>query len=467
MVEFAVLAIFSISLFACIGLKASVLIALVFGFFLFFFYGLYKKHTAHEMLSMAFTGIKSVKNVLINFVLIGVITAVWRACGTIPFIVYHATAFCNPHIMVLLIFLLCSLISFLTGTAFGTSATMGVICITIANSMGIPIFFSGGAVISGAYFGDRCSPMSTSALLISTLTKTDLFRNISNMFKTSVVPFAITCCIYAVAGLGFNADYDVSGIQKLFSDSFVLHPAVIIPAAVIIIFSLFKINVKITMSVSILCGIAVAVFIQKIAPAQIPELMFFGYNPEKAELNALLSGGGIFSMVKVFLIVCISSCYSGMFNSTGLLNRLKELTVELSKKISPFGSVLLSSVFTGVIACNQTLTIMLTHQLCEKTDESPEQLASNLENTAVLVPALIPWSTAAAVPIQSIGAPMLCLLTACYIYILPLWNYAAHLYRKNKEQKNGNDSINSEKYFSRHCRRCDADSDYANHGRCW
>lgn len=433
MVELAVLAAFAVSLFVCVGFRVSVLFALVFGFFLFFFYGLYKRHTAKAMLTMAFSGIKSVRNVLINFVLIGVITAVWRACGTIPFIVYYATGFCNPHIMVLLSFLLCSFISLLTGTAFGTCATMGVICVTIANSMGIPIVFSGGAVISGAYFGDRCSPMSTSALLISTLTKTNLFKNISTMFRTSVVPFIITCCIYAVIGSGFESSCDVSGIQQLFSDSFVLHPAVIIPAAVVILFSAFKINVKITMSISVICSMVIAVFIQKIPLSELTEIVIHGFAPDNAQLSSLLSGGGILSMVKVFLIVCISSCYSGMFNGTGLLNGLRALVEKASRKLSSFGAVLMASALSGVISCNQTLTIMLTHQLCEKTEKKPERLAEYLENTCVLIAVLIPWSTAAAVPVESIGAPMLSLLTACYVYILPLWNYAAALYGQKKK----------------------------------
>ena len=435
MVEFAALTAFATALFICIGLDISILIALVFGFFLFFFYGLFKKHSVREMLSMSLSGINSVKNVLINFVLIGIITAVWRACGTIPFIVYHSTAFCSPHLMVLTCFLLCSLISFLTGTAFGTCATMGIICVTVANSMGIPLIISGGAIISGAYFGDRCSPMSTSALLISTLTKTDIFKNIKNMFKTSAVPFALTCIIYAVAGLGFGSDYDISAIRSLFAENFVLHPAALIPAAVIILFSLFKVNVKITMGISIACAVAIAVFIQGIAPTALFETIISGYRPESNELSALLSGGGILSMVRVFLIVCISSCYSGMFSGTGLLDRLKELTAALSKKITPFGGMFVSAVLTGFIACNQTLTIMLTHQLCENTEDDPEQAAINLENTAVPLPALIPWSTAAAVPVESVGASMACLLTACYIYLLPLCNYAHAIYKSKKQNK--------------------------------
>ena len=433
MIEISVISVFAITLVICIGFDISILAALVFGFFLFFGYGLFKKHTVKEMCSLAFSGVKTVKNILITFVLIGIITATWRACGTIPYIVYHATAVCSPGVMVLITFLLCCLISALTGTAFGTAATMGVICTTMASSMGIPILYSGGAVLAGSFFGDRCSPMSTSALLVSTVTGTDLYRNIGSMVKTSVVPFVITCGIYAVLGMGAGGDFDTSQIQTLFATNFVLHPAALIPAAAIIVLSCFRVNVKITMSVSILCGMAVAFFIQGVSLTELLNIAVFGYRADEAELAALLSGGGIQSMVKVFCIVCLSSSYSGMFNGTGLLEGFRGSLTRLSTKILPFGCILLTSIITVMVSCNQTLAIMLTHQLCIDTEPDPETMASHLENTAVVIAPLIPWSIAGAVPLATVGAPTISILTACYLYLLPLWNYAVAIRRSAKK----------------------------------
>ena len=102
--------------------------------------------------------------------------------------------------MLLASFLLCCLVSFLTGTSFGSAATIGVICMTMADSMGIPSIYTGGAILAGIFFGDRCSPVSTSALLVSELTKTDLFSNIRNMLRSALVPFALCCIIYAQLG---------------------------------------------------------------------------------------------------------------------------------------------------------------------------------------------------------------------------------------------------------------------------
>ena len=432
MIELGVISAFAVSLMICIGFDISILAALVFGFFLFYGYGLYKKHSAKEMAVLAFSGIRTVKNILITFILIGIITATWRACGTIPYIVYHATKICSPNAMVLITFLLCCLISVLTGTAFGTAATMGVICVTMASSMGVPLVYSGGAVLAGSFFGDRCSPMSTSALLVSTVTGTDLYRNIGSMVKTSAVPFLIACGIYTLLGSGSGSHYDVSQIQSLFADNFALHPAALIPAVVIILLSCFRVNVKITMSISILCGMAVAFLIQDISLTELAGIAIWGYKPEAAEVAALLSGGGVQSMVKVFCIVCLSSCYSGMFNGTGLLEGFRGSLNRLSKKILPFGSILITSVITVMVSCNQTLAIMLTHQLCMDTEPDPETMASHLENTTVVIAPLIPWSIAGAVPLATVGAPTISILTACYLYLLPVWNYAVAIrnYRK-------------------------------------
>ena len=434
MIEISVLSLFAVALVFCIGFDISILIALVFGFFLFFGYGLFRKHSVKEMAAMAFSGIKTVKNILITFLLIGIITAVWRACGTIPYIVYHATKVCSPGLMVLITFLLCCLISALTGTAFGTAATMGVICTTMAGSMGIPILYSGGAMLAGSFFGDRCSPMSTSALLVSTVTGTDLYRNIGNMVKTSVVPFLLTCVFYTLLGLGAGSDFDTTKIQSLFAESFVLHPAALIPAAVIVLFSCFRIHVRITMGVSILCGMAVAFFIQGVSPGELVSIALWGYQPEDAEVAALLSGGGIQSMVKVFCIVCLSSCYSGMFNGTGLLKGFRGSLNRLSEKILPFGSIFLTSILTVMVSCNQTLAIMLTQQLCAEVEPDPETMASHLENTTVVIAPLIPWSIAGAVPLATVGAPTVCILSACYLYLLPVWNYLVAIRSHGKQR---------------------------------
>lgn len=432
MIEIVVLAAFAAALFICVALDIPVLAALLVGFCLFFGYGLYKKHTVRAMWSFALTGMKTVKNILITFLLIGVITALWRACGTIPYIVYYATAVCSPQIMVLLTFLLCCLISFLTGTSFGTAATMGVICVTMANSMGIPILFSGGAVLSGALFGDRCSPMSTSALLVSTLTKTNLYTNIKNMVKTAVIPFLLTAAVYFAIGLFMQPQSNQTDVREIFAAHFNLHPTMLLPAVAIVILSLCKVKVKIAMTVSIAVSTVVALTVQKMEFIALLKAAILGFSPADDDLAALLSGGGMKSMVNAVLIVCISASFSGMFDGTHLLDALQEKIAHLAKKTTPYTAVCLTSILTAIIASNQTLAIMLTHQLSVPTEPDNEKMALHLEDTAVVISPLVPWSIAGAVPLASVGAPNFCMLTAFYLYLLPLCRLAKELINKKR-----------------------------------
>lgn len=436
MVELCILLLFSVSLIVCVVLQYSILYALVFGYILFFGFGLTKGKTWKEMLRYSFRGILTVKNILIIFVLIGIITAVWRACGTIAFIVYYASMFAVPQIMLLMAFLLCCFVSFLMGTAFGSSATIGVICMTLAHSMNIPVMYAGGAIISGIFFGDRCSPMSSGAHLICELTQTDIFRNIKTMMKTAFIPFMLTVLLYIGIGFTMSPSSGNSMIFHIFKNHYNLSFFTVIPAVIIVVFSLFKINVRITMGASSLAGLLCAVFFQHIHTADLLKIMLLGFQPENAELAKLMAGGGILSMIRVSAIICISSCYSGMFKGTHFLDGMQKQVRQISNRITVFGSILLTSLFASAIACNQTLAVMLTHQVCDDLMDDKERFASYLEDTAVVIAPLMPWSIAITVPLTSIGAPAAALLTAFYLYLIPLWNCAVLSFKQKRHSGN-------------------------------
>lgn len=435
--ETMVLLAFALTLTGCVVLGLPLLLALAVGYGIFFGYGLYRKHSAASILKMSFSGIKKVKNILILFVMIGLLTALWRMSGTIPAIVYYSAGLVRPSIMVLMAFLLNCLVSFLTGTAFGTAATMGVITMTMAASMRIDPVIAGGAILSGVFFGDRCSPVSTSALLVAELTKTDIFQNIRRMVKTALVPFLATCGVYLVLGMSAAGGESSAGaIQALFAAQFRLGWLPLLPAVVILALVLFRVNVKMAMLCSVLTALAVSLLYQGADPAGVVNAMIFGFRAEDPELAVMLNGGGLTSMLRVASIVCLSSSYAGIFEGTGLLDHLKDKVAALSRKISPYGCMLGTSVVASMIACNQTLAIMLTHQVCGGTEQDDQKVAIDLENTAVLVAPLIPWSIAGATPLSSVGAPTAAILAACYLYLVPLWNLALELLARRRTKIN-------------------------------
>lgn len=431
--EIILLLIFAISLLSCVFLGKSILIAMIFGYVIFFCYGINKSKTFKEMIHYSLQGVKTVKNILITFILIGILTAVWRASGSIAYIVYNVSYFFTPSIMVLITFLMCALISFLTGTSFGSAATIGVICTTMANTMQVPIEYTAGAVLSGVYFGDRCSPVSTSALLVSELTKTNLYTNIKLMFKSSIVPFVITCILYFLIGLTIDVKDVLDNSNEIFKSYYNLSFATIFPVLIVLIFSALRINVKTTLAVSSICGLLVTAIIQKYPVEGLFNLCVNGFVSGNKELDLLMRGGGIKSMLVVFCIVCISYSYSGMFKGTGFLNKIENIISKLNDKLSSFGTLILTSIIAGSIACNQTLTIMLTEQICSSNNLDKQKFAIDLENTAVVIAPIIPWSIAGAVPLATIDAPTKSILLAFYLFLLPIYNFFIARKIKNNE----------------------------------
>ena len=431
--ETLVLVLFALALTICIILDVSIIYALIFGYLLFCLYGLIRRFTVIQLIKMSINGLVTVKNILILFILIGMLTALWRTSGTIPVIVSYSIKFLSPSIFILMTFILNCIVSFLIGTAFGTAATMGVITMTMAVTMKINPVLIGGAMLSGIFFGDRCSPVSTSSNLVAELTETDLYDNIKEMMKTALVPFIATCIVYYFMGRniesGSEMNYDVVGI---FSNSFNLSYIALIPALSILLLSFFKVKVKLTILISVILAFILSLTIQHMPISYVLESMVFGYTAPDAQLGEMLNGGGIMSMLNVFIIICISSTYAGIFDGTGLLNDLKYKIKKLSKRTSMFNIILGTSIVASMIACNQTLAVLLTFQVLNDIQTDKKQFAIDIENTTIVVAPLVPWSIASAAPLTTIGAPTSSILFAVYLYVIPIWRFILQSVLKKK-----------------------------------
>lgn len=431
--ETGVLVAFLVALIVCIVTGTELIYALLFGMLCFSWYTVKKGRTLGNVVRLLLDGMARVGNIIIIFVLIGCLTASWRVGGTIPFILYHSIDLINPKYFVLCTFLLCCMMSFLTGTSFGTSSTMGVICMMISNAAGLNPMLTAGAILSGIFFGDRCSPMSSSAILVCSLTGTDIYRNIKKMMKTSLVPFLITCILYVILASGMTADPDPT-VTALFEENFSLNWITAMPAVLMLLLALLRIDVKIAMGVSIVAASAAAVMVQGISAGELIRILWTGGTFEKgSRLAALLDGGGISSMIEVSAIVLISASYSGIFSATPLLSGVKEQLKKTVSKLTPFGTVIITSVIASAVSCNQSLGTILTWQICDDFYQDKEELAIALENSVILIAALIPWAIAGAVPVATIGAEMTCLVAAFYLYLVPLWNLCFSIYTARRK----------------------------------
>ncbi len=423
MAEGFTLGIFLASLTACILTGEEVLYALMFGLICFSGYTLYTGVTLRNLLQMLGEGMHRVTNILKIFVLIGCLTALWRISGTIPFILFHSVGWIHPRFLVLCTFLLCSMMSFLTGTSFGTVSTMGVICMMIGNASGAEPYLMAGAILSGIFVGDRCSPMSSSAALVCSLTHTDIYTNIRNMMRTGTVPFLITSVLYVMLALnGSEAVADTSSVA-IFEQYFSLHWSTVIPAVLIFILAFLRVDVKIAMAVSVVAALLVSIAVQKIPVNELIVILWQGCRFESGSRMAeLLNGGGIRTNIRIMAIVVISASYSGVFAHTELISGIRRAIRHLAKAAKPFGAACFTSVLASMVSCNQSLATILTSQICEELYNEKEELAVTLENTAILVAALVPWNIAGNIPVLTLGSDSKCLLFAFYLYLVPLWN---------------------------------------------
>jgi Na+:H+ antiporter, NhaC family len=446
-----VLAVFAVGLLACSLAGVPTVMPLLAGFILFFVYGLVRGHGWPEMARASWNGVRTAAKILITFMLIGVLTATWRASGTIVYIVNATSGLCSGSVIVLATFLLCSLVSFLTGTSFGTAATMGTICAFVATDAGVPLLVTGGAVLAGSYFGDRCSPVSTSALLVGTLTRTQVADNIPAMLRSSLVPFVLSCVAFFVMGEltcgdAAQAMVDASAaagtVEKVeeagattaassFASGFTLTPWALLPAILVLGLSLLRVDVWPVLAAGFLSAAVIACVCQGMQPSDMLWACVAGFSPAQGQ-SSLLSGGGIVSMLNVTAIVLVSSTYAGIFEKTGMLDGVRSGVEKVAARCGSFAATLLASIACALVCCNQSLTIMLSKQLCENAEPDQRRLALFLEDTAVVVAGLVPWSIAAAVPLAAVGAPSSGVLTACYLYLIPLWNLLVEAVRRRK-----------------------------------
>ena len=396
-----------------------VYLALAAGFLLFFAYGLLKRVSASALLKAAVGSVKSVAVILIAFLLIGMLTASWRASGTIAGIVSACMGLVNPAVFPMATFLMVSLMSVLTGTAFGSAATMGSICMAVGQALGCDSVLIGGAILGGAFVGDRCSPLSTSAILTATVTGTKLMDNLPRMAKRAALPMLATCGIYLA--LGFMSPASGQGTVVLpYNGVFDLSWPVLLPAVSVVVLAVLKVDVRVNMAVSIVVAVVIALILQQASAADLAYQLVFGYVAPTAEAAKTLNGGGLLSMVDATLIILISGTYAGLFEQTHLLEGIQQALVMLAGKIGREIALVISGFALCGLCCNQTLSTILGEQLFRGLYKGENQaLALDIADTLIVSCALIPWCIAATVPLGSVGAPLASICCAFYLLLQP------------------------------------------------
>lgn len=424
--------LFIIAMITALALGYSMVLPLLFGLIMFTILGLnslkkdglgYGKGI-RELGAWSWGSIKDSLIVIEVMLIIGFITAAWRMSGTITVFVYYGIKVIVPPLFLLIAFLLSCLLSYALGTSFGVAGTLGVIFMALARSGGVDPLITAGVVMSGIYFGDRCSPVSSSANMVAGVTKTEIMSNVKLMLRTAVLPFAITLVVYAVVSVMHPISHVDPEIVKSFEETFTLSPWGFLPAVVILILPILKVGVITSIIASVLTSAVIAFAVEKVAILEIIKILFLGYKAEGTGLGSILDGGGLCSMIEIALILIISCAYSGIFNRTGMLNSLLEKIEKGCTKMGRLAITFFVSVASCVIFCNQTIATLMCNDLLTKpylnTGGSRQELAIDMENTVIIVVGLVPWAIACSVPLTFMGVSIGALPWACYMYLVPI-----------------------------------------------
>ena len=395
-----------------------------------------KRHgrTWEQVGNMLAQGLKKAWIVVQVLLVIGLLTASWISCGAIPCLVRLGALIIRPHVFLLCTFWLCAVMSFLLGTSFGTANTMGVVMMTLARAGGVSLPMTAGAILCGIYVGDRCSPMSSSLLLLSTLTETELYDNVGMTIRSMLVPFVAASDGYLFCSVLSPLSAASTGLGEQLEAGFNLSPVVLLPTVVVFVLCLMRKPVKLAMAVSVILACLLAVFFQRMPALELAKTLVFGYHlPETEPLSAILHGGGLSSMVTSIVIVTASCAIAGIVEGTDLTAHLGGRTG--GGHLKTYQKTLVTGFVTAAIGCNQTIAIVLTHAVRKDAYQTlgNQAFARDMSFAGTLAPVLVPWCIAAYTPTSQLDVHGLGWMPfAFWLWFMLLWQgvYAWRMDRK-------------------------------------
>lgn len=416
--------VFMVLMIACIIADISVVAALIGGFVCFFAVAVARKYKARQVLIMSAQGVKTSWVVLKLLFIIGCLTALWRASGTIAFFVYYGMEIITPQAFLIIAFLLTALMSYFLGSSFGVTSTAGVMLMILARSGGVNEFIAAGAILSGAYFGDRSSPVSSSAFLTATVSGVSPEENKKWLLKTGVFPLVVTGIIFTVLSFRNPISGVSETVMESLSGTYDISLWAAVPAIVLLVLPWMKVSVSNTIILSAVASFFVALIFQDQSAASLVTYMITGYELDSASLGDIMAGGGVISMVEVMIVVILSSSYAGIFEGTGMLDSLKDKMDRAASKIGLFGLQLVFSILSVMIFCNQTIATILSAQLLGDTYKrrgaSNEELAMDIGNSLITICGLVPWSVACAVPLSMLDVGNGAIPWCVFLYMNPI-----------------------------------------------
>lgn len=382
--------------------------------------GFYNKVSIRLMLAEVWENWKSIFIPVLILLLVGALAGTWLISGVIPAMVYYGLQVLSPEIFLPASVIIAAIISVATGSSWTTSATVGIALVGIGSALGINPGMIAGAVISGAYFGDKMSPLSDTTNLAPAMAGTDLFTHIRYMALTTVPTILITIIVFAIisATVDVTGDADISGLLSTIDTTFNTTPWLFIVPAIVIALIVMKTKPLIALSVGVISAAIVAVVFQGDVLMEISDSKMgtivqsiftdTAIETDNEKLNDLFSAGGMLGMLWTILLIICAMVFGGIMDGIGALARItKELLKMASSIFGLFASTVISCLGLNAIASDQYLAIVIPGKMFKKAFEdrelAPENLSRTLEDSGTVTSVLIPWNTCGAYQSSVLG----------------------------------------------------------------
>ena len=359
-------------------------------------------------------GITNALPATIILIIVGIMIGVWILAGVVPTLIYYGLTILSPSIFLPATVIICALTSLATGTSWGTTGTIGVALMGVGAGLGFPLPLVAGAVLSGAYFGDKMSPLSDTTNMAPALAGTDLFTHIKHMSYTTGVAIALTLVIEIVIGFQYGAgegDLErISTMLALLDENFTINIVMILPPIVVMAVSFKKMPAIPGITLGVIAGVILAVGLQGAQFDTIVNAAFGGFEAATGneDVDSLLTRGGMSSMMYTISLVIVAMMFGGVMERTNQLKTIADKVLALANSTgSLIASTALTCIGANMVLCDQYMSIVMGArsyaQAYRDRGVAPENLSRAVEDSGTVTACLIPWNSGGAYQAATLG----------------------------------------------------------------
>ena len=399
--------------------------------------GLSEKIKVSFVIERIFSSIKSISIPIVILLLVGALAGTWKVSGIIPAMVYYGLNMVDPSIFLPLTLIVSTLVSLTTGSSYTTSATVGIALVAVGIAFNIPAGMTAGAVISGAYFGDKMSPLSDTTNLAPAMAGTDLYSHIRYMTYTTVPTYIVTLIVFIL--LSFNLQInsvgemsEINNLSETIINDFYISPVLFLVPALVILLAFLKVRPIIALSFGIIGAIIFSIVFQNnilesINPSKTSSVILSVFTDtsiptENIRIERLYNSGGMKGMLWTIYLTISAMVFGGSMDGIGALKKITDYLLSKAKTtFGLFASTAASCLGINIVASDQYLAIVIPGKMFKDAYEekklSPENLSRTLEDTGTVTSALIPWNTCGAYHYGVLGVSV----TDYFIYAIFNW----------------------------------------------